>query len=156
MFNENLNSRFNNSISEEFVEIIAELMEKDPAKRIGSCAEVVSRLEPFAENLASLPAQQLVSSPWSSPPLPGQEETLVEGDGTGSRSSQTAIGTDPLEAGSQETDSSQLPAAPPLALTDLGPTSIWEDSQTWMIVGISLAVGFVIGFLFTITLGGIF
>ncbi|MEE2989006.1 MAG: serine/threonine-protein kinase [Planctomycetota bacterium] len=148
--------RFNNSISEEFVEIIAELMEKDPAKRIGSCAEVVSRLEPFAENLASLPAQQLVSSPWSSPPLPGQEETLVEGDGTGSRSSQTAIGTDPLEAGSQETDSSQLPAAPPLALTDLGPTSIWEDSQTWMIVGISLAVGFVIGFLFTITLGGIF
>ena len=148
--------RFNNSISEEFVEVIAELMEKDPAKRIGSCAEVVSRLEPFTENLASLPAQQLVSSPWSSPPLPGQEETLVEGDGTGSRSSQTAIGTDPLEAGSQDTESSQVPAAPPLSLTELGPTSIWEDSQTWTIVGISLAVGVLIGFLFTITLGGIF
>ncbi|MFP6753123.1 MAG: serine/threonine-protein kinase, partial [Pirellulaceae bacterium] len=148
--------RFNNSISEEFVEIIAEWMEKDPARRIGSCAEVVSRLEPFAENIASLPAQQLVRSPWSSPPLPGQEETLVEEDGTGSRSSQAVLGTDPLEAGSQDTELSQIPAAPPLALSELEPTSIWEDSQTWTIVGISLAVGILIGFLFTVTLGGIF
>ena len=148
--------RFNAGISEEFVEIIAELMEKEPAKRIGSCAEVVSRLEPFAEDVAALPAQQMVQSPWSSPPLPGQEDPLADGDGNGSRSNQGATSSRALGETSQDTESSQGPVAPPLALTDLEPPSIWEDSQTWTIVGISLAVGFTIGILFAVTLSGIF
>ena len=36
--------RFNDTVTEEFVEVIADMMEKEPAKRIQSAAEVVARL----------------------------------------------------------------------------------------------------------------
>ena len=140
--------RFNASISEEFVEIIADMMEKDPAKRVGSCAEVVSRLEPCAETLESLPARQMVRSPWSSPPLPGQEELLEEGEEFDSRSGAINSGTRSRGDASQDTQPSNGPAAPPLTPVDLESKSIWADNQTWTIAGISLALGFTIGILF--------
>jgi serine/threonine protein kinase len=144
--------RFNANISEEFVEIIADMMEKDPAKRIGSCAEVVSRLEPCAGIPKSLPARQMVSSPWSSPPLPGQEDLLKEGDETNSPSGAVSSVTQSTGGTSQDTQVSQGPAAPPLALVEMEPVSIWQDTQTWTIVGIALAVGFTIGILSAVTL----
>jgi eukaryotic-like serine/threonine-protein kinase len=45
----------NPSLSEPFVEVIAAMMEKDPAKRIASAAEVVERLAPWAGESVSSP-----------------------------------------------------------------------------------------------------
>ena len=40
--------KFASELSEEFVDVIADMMEKDPARRIQSAAEVAERLEPWA------------------------------------------------------------------------------------------------------------
>jgi eukaryotic-like serine/threonine-protein kinase len=45
----------NPSLSEPFVEVIAAMMEKDPAKRIATAAEVVERLQPWAGESVSSP-----------------------------------------------------------------------------------------------------
>jgi eukaryotic-like serine/threonine-protein kinase len=67
--------RFNPEISEEFVEIIADMMEKDPGSRIQTAAEVAARLEPWATDMSSFPAPHLTKSPWMPPPLPtGNDE----------------------------------------------------------------------------------
>jgi eukaryotic-like serine/threonine-protein kinase len=67
--------RFNPEISEEFVEIIADMMEKDPGSRIQTAAEVAARLEPWFTDVSSFPAPHLTKSPWMPPPLPtGRDE----------------------------------------------------------------------------------
>jgi serine/threonine protein kinase len=146
---------FNSSISDEFVDIIADMMEKDPAERIGSCAEVVTRLEPWADTPVSLPAHQMVRSPWSSPPLPGQEEVLADEDSNGSPGDQLVAGTQSASGGSHDTQPSEFPLAPPLTLASLEPESIWENPQIWTVVGITLTIGITIGTLFTLALSGI-
>lgn len=62
--------RFVDSISEEFVDIIAEMMDKDPAKRIQTCAEVAARLEPWARDSSQITQPRMSRGPWSSPPPP--------------------------------------------------------------------------------------
>jgi serine/threonine protein kinase len=62
--------RFNSEVSEEFVEVIADMMEKEPKKRVQTAGEVVARLEPWARDSSPLPSQQLTKSPWMPPPLP--------------------------------------------------------------------------------------
>src|SRR6185436_16467479 len=47
--------RFNPDISEEFVEVIADMMEKDPKERIQTAHEVVNRLKYFAAERVSIP-----------------------------------------------------------------------------------------------------
>ncbi len=54
--------RFNTELHEEFVDIIADMMEKDTSKRIQSAAEVVARLEQWASEVA--PIAGSVQSPW--------------------------------------------------------------------------------------------
>ncbi|MBM3999200.1 MAG: serine/threonine protein kinase [Planctomycetes bacterium] len=67
--------RFNAEISEEFVEIIADLMEKDPAARVATAEEVAARLEPWATDVSSFPSTHLTKSPWMPPPFPtGQDD----------------------------------------------------------------------------------
>ncbi len=46
--------RFNPEVSEEFVEIIADMMEKDPKNRVQSAAEVAARLEMWADSGVAL------------------------------------------------------------------------------------------------------
>jgi serine/threonine protein kinase len=104
--------RFNPDVSEEFVEIIADMMEKDPAQRIPSAAEVVKRLEPWAGQPEALPTRRLARSPWTPPPLPGSDEAvditsdtdgesgLVRSDDSPSQLSQT---TDPVASARQDT-----------------------------------------------------
>jgi len=74
--------RFAPNISEEFVEIIAEMMDKNPNKRTQSCAEVVSRLEPWAMQSAALHQPRMSRGPWSAPPLPqlDSESTATKED----------------------------------------------------------------------------
>jgi serine/threonine protein kinase len=77
--------RFNAELSEEFVEIIADMMEKDPKARIQSAAEIVARLEQFAGEAAPIAPRSGIRSPWSAPPLPSgpddERETLDDTDG---------------------------------------------------------------------------
>lgn len=62
--------RFAPNVAEEFVEIIAEMMDKNPSNRTQSCAEVVARLEPWAMQSSDLPPPRMTRGPWSAPPLP--------------------------------------------------------------------------------------
>jgi len=66
--------RFNTDISEEFVEVIADMMEKDPSARTSTMREVAARLETWADESATVPSRVL-RSPWMPPPPPtGSEE----------------------------------------------------------------------------------
>ncbi len=42
--------RFHLELDDEFIDVIAAMMEKDPSRRIASAAEVVTRLAPWAQN----------------------------------------------------------------------------------------------------------
>jgi serine/threonine protein kinase len=61
---------FNTALTEEFVEIIAEMMEKDPNKRIQTCAEVAARLEMWVTSNVSLNQSIVSQGPWLAPPPP--------------------------------------------------------------------------------------
>lgn len=62
--------RFAEKINEEFVDIIADMMDKDPNKRIQTCAEVATRLEPWAIDSSQITQPRMSRSPWSAPPPP--------------------------------------------------------------------------------------
>jgi serine/threonine protein kinase len=113
-------------VSEEFVEIIAEMMEKDSKARIQTASEVAARLEPWAREESTIPPQQLTKSPWMPPPLPtgmnldelqdtntgsDQSQDVDNRGGQGSRASQV---TDPVASGTQETRRVRRLTPPPL------------------------------------------
>ena len=77
--------RFADNISEEFVDIIAEMMDKDSTKRIQTCAEVAARLEPWAMDSSQITQPRMSRGPWSSPPppsldpdAPGSQEEVAQ------------------------------------------------------------------------------
>ena len=72
--------RFNPELTEEFVEIIADMMEKDPSSRLRSAEEVVARLEPWAKDAGPLLAQQLSKARWMAPPPPEEDDEDVYDD----------------------------------------------------------------------------
>lgn len=69
--------RFSPEISEEFVEVIADMMEKEPADRIATAAEVVKRLEAWSKDAAPMETEPFRSS-WMAPPLPAAGSQDVE------------------------------------------------------------------------------
>jgi serine/threonine protein kinase len=152
--------RFNPDISEEFVDIIADMMEKDPDTRIQTAAEVVTRLEPWAVETGPLPSRQWGKSPWTAPPLPtDNEDTDVAASDLEDldsqqleNSSQVSQGTHPLVSGSQETKrvrtGRKTPVPPPLPASSLP----LRRRQLWLImlllaIPASLAAGLLLGFL---------
>jgi eukaryotic-like serine/threonine-protein kinase len=74
--------RFNVDLHEEFVEVLADMMEKNAKTRIQSAAEVVARLEQFADVAAPLATRTSISSPWSAAPLPSGPEEPEAGQDT--------------------------------------------------------------------------
>ncbi|NLX53962.1 MAG: serine/threonine protein kinase [Planctomycetaceae bacterium] len=153
--------RFNPDISEEFVEIIADMMEKDPSARTQSAAEVCTRLEPWVGDAVALPSQPMTKSPWMPPPLPGQEEFEAQDTNEGpydleelesSRgSSQWSQGTDPLGAAGQDTLRIRAGRRrkPPLALSYPYATSrdLTVPVALAVSIPVSLLVGITLGFL---------
>lgn len=106
--------RLNPDISEEFVDLIADMMEKDPRRRLQSAAEVARRLAPWAKDKYDLPTSSgSPRSPWQAAPLPGIHDTAVEYEESsqasglsGSQNSspgQLSESTHPLSAASEET-----------------------------------------------------
>ena len=69
--------RFNESVSEEFVEVIADMMEKEPAKRTQTAEEVATRLGVWALGDGPVP-QRLRTFAWAPPPLPASGEEKQE------------------------------------------------------------------------------
>ena len=125
--------QFNPEISDEFVDLIADMMEKDLQRRVPTADEVVKRLEPWADLTTTLPHPTLTKSPWLPPPLPtGREDTVddftelarhtVEGEdaqaSTGDSNSQGSQGTNPLAESHQDTgflyERPVIPVPPPV------------------------------------------
>jgi serine/threonine protein kinase len=70
-------SKFNPQISEEFVDIIADMIEKDPKKRIQTAAEVAVRMEVWAGDAALLTSSRLSRGPWMAAPIPLHEKEMA-------------------------------------------------------------------------------
>ena len=102
--------RLNTELSEDFVEIIADMMEKEPPLRIQTAGEVVLRLEPWASAEGPIVSQP-TKSRWLPPPLPAGYDLddtadIYDAPGTESSSgSQISQGTDPVSSALEETES---------------------------------------------------
>lgn len=70
--------RFSAWLQDEFVDIIAEMMEKDVSKRTQTCAEVAVRLEPWANQESGFVSYPSMGrSPWAAPPPPADDPSSV-------------------------------------------------------------------------------
>ena len=69
--------RFNPDLSDEFIDVIAAMMEKDPAKRVQSAADVVRRLAPWASDSVATPDDGIRRTARGAlrPKLPTQSDT---------------------------------------------------------------------------------
>jgi len=148
-------------------------MEKDPADRIQSAAEVVARLQPWTDEAVAVPSEPMVKSRWMPPPLPTGVEELeqlsdtsegsydaIDSESSQRGSSQWSQGTDPLATSNQDTlriRSSRRRKAPPLTL-GYPYTNSHRDLSVPIALAVSiplsLLVGIVIGFLLSGLLGG--
>lgn len=60
--------KFQSELNEEFIDIIADMMDKNPSERIQTCSEIVLRLEPWAGAISNLTSSRLMRGPWAAPP----------------------------------------------------------------------------------------
>lgn len=141
--------RFNPNVSEEFVEVIADMMEKNPLERVQTAGEVIVRLEPWARESSPLPSQQLTKSPWMPPPLPtgdeGLEETNVAGEGYDEFDSRTGSGqisqsTGAVGSAAQETHRIRRVTPPPLAPSRRSSTRARRRLQLALAIAIPLSM----------------
>ncbi len=65
--------RFNEEVSDEFVDLIGDMMEKDPSLRIQNAEEVAERLAPWASDNSPLLEEQMERPRWMQAPVPGGE-----------------------------------------------------------------------------------
>lgn len=157
--------RFNPDINEEFVEIIADMMEKDPAARIQSAAEVCQRLEPWASDAVAIPSQRMTKSPWMPPPLPTGSDDMEQLHDTNEGSydademdssrgsSQWSQNTDPLAGAAQDTlrirhgRRRRKPSLPSLAYPYSSSRDLSVPIALAITIPLTLLVGIVLGFL---------
>jgi serine/threonine protein kinase len=150
--------RFNAELSEDFVETIADMMEKKPEIRIQTADEVANRLEPWLEALTTVPSYQMTKSPWSIPSMPLEKEDLhdtapgydSEQDEYPSEGHRFATGSE--SGGGQETAMNEMGSTipPPLMLAhaDVGSSvGRWTILATAVLValGVGLVIGFTLG-----------
>lgn len=155
--------RFNDEISDEFVDLIADMMEKDPADRIQSCEEVANRLAPWASDDNLLVFNHQSPSRWMPEPPPSvqNERIVIHSHDTGSASfdvadlalselsGQASQGTGSV--GNQDTQRTDIPAPPPPILIE---PPLQSTSTATLItialsiaIPLSIAIGAIIGFM---------
>lgn len=114
--------RLNPSLSDEFVDVIAQMMDKSPSRRIQTAAEVIQRLKPWAEdhldsnalesfNQRPLPQSKTPSIPQHETVSDGAEEIVLEPETEWQLEeglSQASLGTEPFAAAEHETIPSQI------------------------------------------------
>ena len=166
--------RFNTDLSEDFIEVVADMMEKDPKQRIHSAEEVVARLEPWSAEADSLMPKTMSKSPWTLPPPPspaGSADELEDTDaGSGAldasdypsqgSASQGSQGTDSVASAADETrpnHGSRRSDAPPIPQPDQPePFPAWFESlpfPPWVILlALVVPVSMFIGAVLTLAL----
>lgn len=145
--------RFNPNVTEEFVDLIADMMEKNPEKRIATAGEVATRLSAWTRTSSPLPATTMAKSAWSDPPIPlyaehGLADTHADldsavemGSGLSDQYSQATMAT-----GDQSTDVSQVHTHPlPAWETHDIPAQRRLALALAIAIPISLFVGMLIG-----------
>ena len=80
--------KFAPDLSEDFVDTIADMMEKDPARRVSSAAEVAERLEPWVGTDLEAINRPIDRQAWTPPPPPSDPAStnpppIVDGNDTG-------------------------------------------------------------------------
>ena len=155
--------RFNPEVSEEFVEVIADMMEKDPNLRVQSAAEVALRLEPWAKEVSLVPSQQLTKSPWLPPPPPtGREEDPLQdtdiSDYPAENDSPSHMSqvTDPIASSAQETLPVVSSHASPPPLTLDGGEGPSRDRTLAIALAIAIPISMLAGAALTLVLLSIF
>lgn len=139
--------KFTPELSEDFVDTIADMMEKDPARRLGSATEVAERMEPFAGGAEAID-QPFERQAWMPPPPPHERIPRELGDPVGRELSETA------GSGSVGGDSESVSAvgtAPPL---DLEAPPTVRGSRRWTTIAWTVAItgpflvaaGFLVGY----------
>lgn len=117
--------RFNEEVSDEFVDLIGDMMEKDPKRRIHDAMEIVERLSPWASDNSPLRTEQLVRSRWQAAPIPAVENEFDTDPGNEiadlamgelSETSQGALATNDSAVDTGNfSDHGRTPPPPPLA-----------------------------------------
>ena len=149
--------QFSTDVSEEFVELIADMMEKDPQKRIQSAEEVANRLEPWANEVTYFNTGDLIGTPWLAPavpvestenPLPVSDMHETHPDGY-IESTEAMVATE--SGASQETLNSQSRdvSPPPMTWVSVPEGKVaWTVRKTLVIaIPVALLVGILIGVL---------
>ncbi len=168
--------RFNDDVGDDFVDVIADMMEKDPKKRIPTAAEVAERLRPWASDSLPIMSQQMSKSPWMPPPLPSAEADEVFSinlHDTGSATydpadfvpnetesaSQISQGTNPVTSAGQETRKLREgdPKPPPLipVIEMANPETFPRSTYILITAGAALSalvLGLIVGLILGITL----
>ena len=152
--------RFNAELSEDFVETIADMMEKTPETRIQTADEVANRLEPWLEDLTTVPSYQMTKSPWSIPSMPLEKEELhdtapgydSEQDEYPSGGHRFASGSESGSGGGQETAMNEIGSTipPPLMLAH---SDVDTATGRWTILATAVLVALGVGLLIGIILG---
>ncbi len=164
--------RFNEEVSDDFVDIIADMMEKDPNQRISSMAMVAERLSAWATDEGPLMTDHLTKRHrWMQASVPGSPdpEDLIDIRETGSASydvadlgmqeiSQASIGTN---SGSvHDTRLSQDSSSPPplpMASEETQVSVSRTGTIIWTLIlsaPIFLVIGLVVGFALSMMLNG--
>jgi serine/threonine protein kinase len=141
-------NNFAPDLSAEFVDVIADMMEKDPARRIQSAAEVAERLEPWASTATEMVDVPIEHQAWTPPPPP-QEPSQIREVGEAADYGNSGIagsgiaGSGGLSTTSGHSDAGAVPQLP----SDWEADPVLDRSSHAMPVAIALAVGIPISLL---------
>ncbi len=140
--------RFNPDLSEDFVDVIADMMEKDPARRIATAQEVAERLEPWTEAAVENVHRPIDRQSWMPPPPPN-EPVVMEPPTAGATDSDPATsGGFSLPTPSGVSHSGAMHAVDPEIATAPKPSHALAISIALAIaVPISILIGAIIGFI---------
>lgn len=122
--------RFAPELSDDFVDTIADMMEKDPQKRVASAADVAVRLEPWVGEPQGSEDYPRSSISWTAPPPPAEAQRMAETEAAGTLSQ---LGSGALDA------SDSRPVVPP-AIPQTSAVTRPSRSDTAVAVAMALAL----------------
>jgi len=158
--------RFNEEVSDDFVDLIGDMMEKDPKGRIQTAAEVAERLAPWAADNYPLLREDLLSRPrWTSAPVPSADTQDTDPNNdeiTEMAMSEISDGSQASLIGSSQDILSSAANKPPPPLSIVGQYSsaghlsdetTFSLSALFITAVVCLAIGFLAGFISGYMLG---
>lgn len=154
--------RFNEEVSDDFVDLIGDMMEKDPKERIQTAAEVAERLAPWAADDSPLLNEEMDDRPrWMPAPIqPPDAQDTDPGDditdlamGEISDASQISIPDDSISGQHRK------PPVPMTTVEQYKSAGRLDDVTTFSMAAllvtavVCLAIGILVGFIFGYLLG---